>query len=318
MDSRTFSGIQKLVINRTALVLDIESSDTERSPSEASFEPYARLLRMLMPSLRGVVVHDGFTNQVWATDDWDVPEGADIVKQAITNTLIDPGEFAGIMVTLDADRTVYSFAVRGDHIELLGVVSLSVRMNGTQAEPRPLHYIRQLVQPALECLKRRAGAALEARIARARSDRARTRYDAHAGDVLAQIRHRQRCRRIRSDPENGSGTHGLHTGRPMGAREEHLVVPDAQRCADAARAADSRRAAPDGLDVAAAAHHHHQPHREDRERGRGALQDPRLPDPPPVGAGHRRARAVQPAELRRTSTCIRRESRSCWPSAPPS
>ena len=154
MDSRTFSGIQKLVINRTALVLDIESSDTERSPSEASFEPYARLLRMLMPSLRGVVVHDGFTNQVWATDDWDVPEGADIVKQAITNTLSDPGEFAGIMVTLDADRTVYSFAVRGDHIELLGVVSLSVRMTGTQAEPRPLHYIRQLVQPALECLKR--------------------------------------------------------------------------------------------------------------------------------------------------------------------
>jgi diguanylate cyclase (GGDEF)-like protein len=133
--------------------LDTESSDIDSSASEASFDPYARLLRMLMPSLRGVVVHDGFTNQVWATDDWDIPEGTAIVKDAITHALGDSAEFSGILVTLDADRGVYSFAVRGEHIELLGVVSLSIRL-AAQSEPRPLHYIRQLVQPALECLKR--------------------------------------------------------------------------------------------------------------------------------------------------------------------
>ncbi len=107
-----------------------------------------------MPALQGVVVHDGFTNQVWATDDWEMPEGTTIARQAITHALSDSAEFSGIMVTLDADRAVYSFAVRGEHIELLGVVTLSVRLSGTQSEPRPLQYIRQLVLPALECLRR--------------------------------------------------------------------------------------------------------------------------------------------------------------------
>jgi len=33
-------------------------------PTDASFEPYGRLLRMLMPSVGSVVVHDGFANLV--------------------------------------------------------------------------------------------------------------------------------------------------------------------------------------------------------------------------------------------------------------
>ena len=53
-------------------MLDIKTKDPERDPQEASFEPYGRLLRMLMPTLRGVVVHDGFANLVWASDEWDL------------------------------------------------------------------------------------------------------------------------------------------------------------------------------------------------------------------------------------------------------
>jgi diguanylate cyclase (GGDEF)-like protein len=49
---------------------------------------------------------------------------------------------------------VYSFAVRGEHIELLGVISLIARLTGARTEARPLQYVRQLVQPALECLRR--------------------------------------------------------------------------------------------------------------------------------------------------------------------
>jgi diguanylate cyclase (GGDEF)-like protein len=135
-------------------VLDIKSPPVECAPEEASFEPYGRLLRMLMPSLRGVVVHDGFANLVWTSDGWDVTDGDVIVKAAIANALADTTEFAGILHSVDADRVIYSFAVRGEHIELLGVVSLVVRPSGSQAEARPLQYVRQLVQPALECLRR--------------------------------------------------------------------------------------------------------------------------------------------------------------------
>ena len=117
-------------------MLDIKSNAVESAAADASFEPYGRLLRMLMPSLRGVVVHDGFANLVWASDEWDLSEEPDLIKEAIANALTDAAEFSGIARTLDADSAVYSFAVRGEHIELLGVVSLIGRLSGTQTEPR--------------------------------------------------------------------------------------------------------------------------------------------------------------------------------------
>jgi diguanylate cyclase (GGDEF)-like protein len=108
---------------------------------------------MLMPSLCGIVLHDGFGNHVWASADCDLAEDPDAVKETIANALADSAEFSGIM-SPDADRAVYSFAIRGEHIELLGVVRLVVRLSGTRTEARPLQYVRQLIQPALECLRR--------------------------------------------------------------------------------------------------------------------------------------------------------------------
>jgi diguanylate cyclase (GGDEF)-like protein len=121
--------------------------------ADASFDPYGRLLRMLMPSLCGVVVHDGFCNLVWASDEWDLADEPEVVKEAITHALADRSEYAGVVRMLDADRAAYSFAVRGEQIEMLGVVSLIARLGGTQ-DAKPLPYVRQLVQPALECLRR--------------------------------------------------------------------------------------------------------------------------------------------------------------------
>jgi diguanylate cyclase (GGDEF)-like protein len=135
-------------------VLDITSNTVETHSADASFDPYGRLLRMLMPSLRGVVIHDGYSNLVWASDDWDLSDEPQLINDAIANALSDSAEFPGIARTIDADRVVYSFAVRGEHIELLGIVSLVVRLSGVQIEPRPLQTVRQLVQPALECLRR--------------------------------------------------------------------------------------------------------------------------------------------------------------------
>src|SRR6202521_1313489 len=137
-----------------AAVLEIKSTAIESPAADASFDPYGRLLRMLMPSLRGVVVHDGFSNLVWASDEWDLADEPDFIKEVIANALSDAAEFAGVVRTLDADRAVYSFALRGEHIELLGVVSLIARLSGKQAAARPLETVRLLVQPALECLRR--------------------------------------------------------------------------------------------------------------------------------------------------------------------
>ena len=135
-------------------MLQVKSTANGNPAMDASFDPYGRLLRMLMPSLHGVVVHDGFCNLVWASDEGDLADQPDLIKGAIANALSDTAEFAGVVRTLDADRAVYSFAIRGEHIELLGVVSLIARLSGKLTEARPLQTVRQLVQPALECLRR--------------------------------------------------------------------------------------------------------------------------------------------------------------------
>ena len=134
-------------------MIDVKPIPIDSEALEANFEPYGRLLRMLMPSLSGVVLHDGFSNIVWASDEWDLGDDAELVNDAISNALADPTEFAG-SARFDADRAVYSFAVRGEQIELLGVVSMQVRLSRGRTEGRPLQYVRQLIQPALECLRR--------------------------------------------------------------------------------------------------------------------------------------------------------------------
>jgi diguanylate cyclase (GGDEF)-like protein len=149
-------------------VLDVESNTAEVPVSDTSFDPYNRLLRMLMPSLRGVVVHDGYSNLVWASDEWDLSDEPQIIDEAIASALSDTADFPGIARTIDADRVVYAFAVRSEQLELMGIVSLVVRLSGTQIEPRPLQTVRQLVQPALECLRREL--ALRARLGSSERD----------------------------------------------------------------------------------------------------------------------------------------------------
>ncbi len=106
-----------------------------------------------MPSLKGMVLHDGFSEHLWASEEWDLDDKTDLARETIANAIADPQEFAGI-VRIDADRALYSFALRSEQVELLGVVTLQQRLSGARTEARPLAYVRQILQPALECLRR--------------------------------------------------------------------------------------------------------------------------------------------------------------------
>jgi len=124
------------------------------APVDTSFEPYGRLIRMLLPSLTGMVVHDGLSNLIWASDDWAVATEHQLVTEAIANALTDTSPFPAILQILDDDTSAYSFAVRDEQTELLGVVSFALTRSGPQQSLRPIPYVRQLVQPVLECLVR--------------------------------------------------------------------------------------------------------------------------------------------------------------------
>ena len=134
-------------------MLDAKSVAIVSETTVTTFDHYGRLFRMLMPSLKGMVLHDGFGELLWTSDDWDVEEKADLVKDAIANAITDPAEFPGV-VRIDADRAIYSFAVRSEQVELYGVVSLQTRLTSARTEARPLSYLRQILQPAFECLRR--------------------------------------------------------------------------------------------------------------------------------------------------------------------
>jgi diguanylate cyclase (GGDEF)-like protein len=134
-------------------VLDAKPIVIESDRAAASFEHYGRLFRMLMPSLKGMVLHDGFAEQLWTSEEWDLDDKADLVKETIANAIADPQEFPGV-VRIDADRALYSFALRSEQVELLGVVTLQQRLAGARTEARPLTYVRQILQSALECLRR--------------------------------------------------------------------------------------------------------------------------------------------------------------------
>src|SRR5580658_5796406 len=103
---------------------------------------------MLMPSLKSVIVHDGLANEIWASDDWDRGNEVELARDAISNALTDSAEFAGV-IRMEADRVLYSFAIRSDQVDLVGVVTLEAKLSGTRTEARPLPYVRQLLLPAL-------------------------------------------------------------------------------------------------------------------------------------------------------------------------
>src|SRR6266576_2409128 len=103
VDSSTLAAVtnSKHETARMAAALEPTTSAHESRPPDASLDSYGRLLRMLMPSLLGVIVHDGFANLLWTSDEADLADDAEIVKDAISNALGTTTEFAGIMRPLD-------------------------------------------------------------------------------------------------------------------------------------------------------------------------------------------------------------------------
>ena len=136
-------------------MLDLKTATIDiPAPAEPSFEPYGRLIKMLLPSLSGMVVHDGFSNLIWASDDWSIAEDHQIVAEAIENALADTAPYPAVLQVVDDDTSAYSFALRGERTDLLGVVSIALKRSASQQGLRPVPYVRQLVQPVLECLAR--------------------------------------------------------------------------------------------------------------------------------------------------------------------
>jgi hypothetical protein len=135
--------------------LSSQAPGTSSQPAATqSFESYGKLLTLLLPRMRNFAVHDGFSNPVWTTPDWNVDIASDFVRETIAAALQDQVEIPAQGCAIDNDRALYSFALRNDCHEVLAVVSLEVSIPANQRGPRPVDALRPFVQPAIECLRR--------------------------------------------------------------------------------------------------------------------------------------------------------------------
>lgn len=130
--------------------------DREVASLQGSFDPYGRLLKMLMPSVTAVVVHDAAGRLVWASDEHPAAPIEELVTEALADAHREPvgARDCGIARALDADHMAYCFAALADSSQLTGFITLLTRFTGSRSGPRPLSYVQSLVMPALECLTR--------------------------------------------------------------------------------------------------------------------------------------------------------------------
>ena len=116
------------------------------------FEAWARLLKVLLPSLGAMCVCDGDGRRIWASVEWAVDDAATqaVAAAATAAALTTTGEFPAAMRVVNADIAVYAFALPREP-GWYGTVMLALAPTGSPSGPRALPYVHSLVAPALAC-----------------------------------------------------------------------------------------------------------------------------------------------------------------------
>jgi len=122
-----------------------------------SFEPYAQLIRSLLPRATGVALFDAQGEMRWTSETTTGPDLAHLVEAALPTARQDR-QSSGETQMLD-DAPVYLFWLRNDSDRLTAIVVVSCRANANastnaEADARNFSLVQSLLRPALECLRR--------------------------------------------------------------------------------------------------------------------------------------------------------------------
>lgn len=124
-----------------------------RPDTWASLEPYAQLVRSLLPRASTIAVFDANGNLRWSSEPATWP---DLIHAVAASTQEASGDSAspGQLRVLDGDVPLYNCWLRDEETrQLIAVVAVQCRGSG-DTEPRSFSFVHQLIRPALECLKR--------------------------------------------------------------------------------------------------------------------------------------------------------------------
>jgi diguanylate cyclase (GGDEF)-like protein len=117
-----------------------------------SFEPYAQLLRSLLPRATNIAVFDSAGELAWSSDTTG-PDLMRVVFDALETARTGPAAL-GQLSTLAGDIPVYLCWLRDDDGVLIALVAIVCRGTNGGAAAAEFGFVHSLVRPALECLRR--------------------------------------------------------------------------------------------------------------------------------------------------------------------
>jgi diguanylate cyclase (GGDEF)-like protein len=132
-------------------------ADHVDSGAQGAFEPYAQLIRALLPRTSTIALFDRAGDLQWSTD---AGIGADLVGmvEEVTTAARAERDSPGQLRRMPGDGPVYLFCLRDDAGELCALLVIGCRAASSQsAGTRDLHtftFVHSLLKPALECLRR--------------------------------------------------------------------------------------------------------------------------------------------------------------------
>jgi diguanylate cyclase (GGDEF)-like protein len=133
---------------------DLSNKNESIPDPRGSSEPYAQLVRSLLPRATSVALFDAAGQMRWSSE---AKRGADLhnlVENALGASGANP-QGPGQLRLLDGSLPVYLCWLRDEAEQLIGVVAVVCRQSGDpDSEQRGFNFAHALLRPALECLRR--------------------------------------------------------------------------------------------------------------------------------------------------------------------
>src|SRR4051794_38819752 len=131
------------------------SANGERTDPWGSFEPYAQLIRSLMPRAISVTVFDADGEMRWTSETTTGPDVAQLIADVLPNARANNAG-TGELRSLENSPPVYFCWLKDDRQKLVAIVAVVCRPSSAgETDPvRSFALAYAFLRPALECLRR--------------------------------------------------------------------------------------------------------------------------------------------------------------------
>jgi diguanylate cyclase (GGDEF)-like protein len=127
----------------------VPSSPAKDNDKDASYAPYAQLVKMLLPSAGSVALYDTHAELLWCSDGYERPDLRELLElQRETETLASRGSVSHT----SSGVPVYISALRAPNARPLGSVVIELGRGSSRSTPS---MVVSMLRPVLDCLESR-------------------------------------------------------------------------------------------------------------------------------------------------------------------